>query len=82
MNLTEFFERFRRLNIRSNDQLDALVGDAQRIMRGVEPQELRDRANLRGRVATQLTTVQASLDGLMVDRPRRSILRPGRPEAT
>ena len=79
-NLTAFFERFRRLNIRSNDQLDALVGDAQRILRGIEPQELRDRSSLRGRVASQLATVQASLDGVMVDRPRRSILRPTRPE--
>lgn len=79
-NLTEFFERFRRLNIRSNEQLDTLVGDAQRILRGVEPQQLRDKANLRGRVASQLAGVQASLDGLMIDRPRRSILRPNRPE--
>ena len=79
-NLTEFFERFRRLNIRSNEQLDALVGDAQRILRGIEPQQLRDRSSLRGRVAIQLATVQASIDGVMVDRPRRSILRPSRPE--
>jgi len=80
-NLTEFFDRFRRLNIRSNEQLDTLVGDAQRILRGVGPQELRDRSSVRGRVASQLATVQASLDGVMVDRPRRSILRPTRPES-
>lgn len=74
-NLTEFFERFRHLNIRSSDQLDALVGQAQRTIRGVEPQQLRDSADLRQRVATQLAGVQASLDGMLVDRPRRNILR-------
>lgn len=74
-NLTEFFERFRTLNIRSNAQLDQLVEQAQRVVRGVEPQELRDNAGLRQHVATQLSQVQAALDGLMVDRPRRRLIR-------
>ena len=46
-NLAEFFERFRHLNVRSNEQLDGLVAQAQRTIRGVEPQELRDSASLR-----------------------------------
>ena len=74
-NLTEFFERFRHLNVRSNEQLDGLVAQAQRTIRGVEPQELRDSASLRQQVATQLAGVQATLDGMLVDRPRRRILR-------
>ena len=74
-NLREFFERFRQLNVRSNDQLDDLVGQAQRIVQGVEPQELRDSSTLRQQVATQLAGVQSVLDGLLVDRPRRAILR-------
>jgi len=78
--LSEFFQRFRRLNIGSNAQLDDLVGQAQQIVRGVQPQQLRDNTSLRQRVVTQLTGVQATLDGLLVDRPRRSILRPSRPE--
>ncbi len=36
-NLHEFFDRFRSLNVRSNDQLDALVAEAQRAVRGSEP---------------------------------------------
>ena len=79
-NLEEFFERFRRLNIRSNQQLDDVVSQAQRVVRGVEPQQLRDNQNLRQRVAGQLSGVQSVLDGLLVDRPRRNILRPQRPE--
>ncbi len=74
-NLTEFFARFRQLNVRSNEQLDRLVADAQRVIRGVAPQELRDNAGLRQHVATEMSRVQSVLDGLLVDRPRRNILR-------
>ncbi len=74
-NLSDFFERFRSLSIRSNDELDDLVDRAQKIVQGVEPQQLRDNASLRQHIATQMSTVQASLDGLLVDRPRRNILR-------
>ena len=74
-NLTEFFGRFRALNVRSNEQLDHLVADAQRIIRGVEPQALRDNQGLRQHVATEMSRVQSVLDGLLVARPRRNILR-------
>jgi hypothetical protein len=74
-NLTEFFERFKSLNVRSNDQLDGLVADAQRIVNGVQPQALRGNGALRQHVATELSRVQSVLDGLLVDRPRRNILR-------
>ena len=74
-NLTEFFARFQDLNVRSNEELDQLVANAQRIVRGVEPQALRDNQTLRQHVATELSGVQSVLDGLLVDRPRRNILR-------
>jgi hypothetical protein len=74
-NLTEFFERFRHLNVGSSEQLDQLVSQAQQVVRGVLPQQLRDDQTLRQRVATQLSGVQSVLDGLLVDRPRRNILR-------
>lgn len=74
-NLTEFFERFRSLNVHSSGELDELVQRAQRVMNGVEPQQLRDNSLVRQRLANQLSGVQSSLDGLMVDRPRRNILR-------
>jgi hypothetical protein len=74
-NLQEFFARFQQLGIRSNADLDALVESAQRIVRGVEPQHLRDHADLRRDIATQLSAVRSTLDDLMVDRPRRRILR-------
>jgi len=74
-NLTEFFDRFRQLNIGSNEQLDGLVSDARRIIRGVRPQMLRDDTNLRQHVATEMSRVQSVLDGLLINQPRRNILR-------
>jgi hypothetical protein len=74
-NLNEFFQRFRELNIGSNEQLDQLVVEAQRVIRGVTPQDLRDNVGLRQRVAKEMGRVQSALDVLMVDKPRRNILR-------
>ena len=74
-NLSEFFERFKQLNVESNPQLYELVSQAQRIIHGVQPQELRDNEFLRQHIATSLTGVQAALDGMLVDRPRRKIVR-------
>ena len=74
-NLWEFFERFKSLNVRSNEQLDELVERAQRAVRGVGAQDLRDNQSLRQRVASQLAQVQSALDGMLIERPRRRILR-------
>ena len=74
-NLTEFFERFQRLNVRSNAELDELVERAQQVIVGVRPQELRDNATMRRQIASQLSGVQSAMDGMLVDRPRRNILR-------
>jgi len=76
-NLREFFERFRRLNIRSSPELDALVEQAQQTINGVEPQTLRDSNRLRQMVARDFEQIQASVGELLVDRPRRNILRRG-----
>lgn len=74
-NLTEFFERFKHLNLGSHEELGRLVEQAQGLVRGVTPQGLRDDDGLRRHVATQFSQVQATLDGLMVGRPRRRIIR-------
>jgi hypothetical protein len=75
-NLTEFFARFKDLNIGSNAELDRLVDQAQQIVRGVKPQVLRDDQSLRRQIASGLSGVQSVIDGLLVDRPRRNVLRP------
>jgi hypothetical protein len=74
-NLREFFERFRRLNIRSSPELDALVEQAQQTINGIEPQTLRDSNRLRAMVANDFSRVEAAVGEMLVDRPRRNILR-------
>ncbi len=74
-NLNEFFDRFKHLNIRSNEQLEDMVARARDVVQGVQPQQLRDNQTLRQHVASQLAGVQSTLDGMLVDRPRRAILR-------
>jgi hypothetical protein len=74
-NLSEFFERFRHLNLRSNEELDGLVDQARRIVTNVQPQQQRENDSLRQRIATQLAGVQSQVEGLLVDRPRRNLLR-------
>jgi len=76
-NLTDFFERFRRLNIRSSPELDMLVEEAQQVITGIEPQQLRDSVRLRQMVARDFEQIQASVGEMLVDRPRRNILRRG-----
>ena len=79
-NLHEFFERFRTLSVRSDADLERLVDQAQQLLQGVEPQALRHSSSARQQLATQLSAVQSSLDGLLVDRPRRTLIRPVRRE--
>jgi len=73
--LTEFFERFRTLSIRSQAELEQLVDRVQGLVRGIEPQQLRNEASLRQHVARELAQVQTSLDEMLIERPRRQILR-------
>ena len=75
-NLAEFFQRFRQLNVRSNADLDVLVDRAQRDhswRRAADTCATTTR--LRQHIATQLSQVQSVIDGMMVDRPRRRIVR-------
>ena len=46
-NFSEFFQRFRHLNVRSNEQLDEVVARAESVLSGVNPQQLRDSDTLR-----------------------------------
>jgi hypothetical protein len=74
-NLQEFFDRFRRLNIGTDESLEQLVEQAQSLIGGVVPEDLRQRESLRSRISSGLTRIEATLDGYMTDRPRRNIIR-------
>jgi hypothetical protein len=74
-NLRDFFTRFGRLNIKSNPELDRLVEEANRLVQGISPQDLRDQESLRQHVAGEMAQVQAQVERLIVDAPRRRIVR-------
>jgi hypothetical protein len=74
-NLTDFFQRFAQLNVRSNPDLDALVEEARRLVQGVSPQELRDSDTLRQQIATEMARVRERVEGLITDVPRRRLIR-------
>ena len=74
-NLNEFFERFRRLSIGTDESLEQLVDQARSLVTGVVPENLRQRESLRQQISNGLTRIEASLDGYMTDRPRRNIIR-------
>jgi HAMP domain-containing protein len=74
-NLTEFFQRFKSLNVRSSTDLDRLVETARQTLQGADPNIVRNSSSLRQHITSQLSSVQASLDQMLVDQPRRRILR-------
>jgi hypothetical protein len=61
--------------VRSSPELDQLVEQAQRLVRGVTPQALRDDGGLRQAVATEMARVRTEVEALIVERPRRRIVR-------
>src|SRR5262249_27547395 len=75
-NLSDFFQRFAHLNVRSSQELDDLVAQAQQLVQDVTPQRLRDDAALRQHVASEMAQVQSQLEGMLVERPRRQLVRP------
>ena len=77
--LREFFQRFRQMRLggRAEQQLEELVAQAQQIVSGVVSQDLRDSSSLRQSVASDLARVGTELEGMMVARPRRKIVRLG-----
>ena len=76
-NLLEFFGRFRQLAVRNGDDLERLVEQAQDLVRGIRPQDLRQPGQLRERIASDLVRVGQDLESMLVERPRRRIVRTG-----
>lgn len=74
-NFREFYEQFRRLNVRGNTELDALISRANDLVSGVDPQDLRNSADRRQELRTQMHEVQNTLDTLLSNQPRRRVMR-------
>lgn len=74
-NFKEFYQNFRRMNVRSNANLEALITQANNLVAGVTPNELRQSTDLQQSLRTQMSALQTSLDSVIHDAPRRRILR-------
>lgn len=72
-NLGEFFQRFKSLDIGSNQELDALVDQAQRAVRGVDVKALRKDVTAQGQIRAAFAELSGQLDALQVDKPKRKI---------
>lgn len=72
-NLTEFFSRFKQMTSGSNKELDKLVEDAQKVVSGLTPADLRKDVTVRDRVSGALAPILGVLDGLVTTKPKRKI---------
>jgi hypothetical protein len=72
---SSLFESFRDLHISSQPELDALVDRAQAVLAGIQPDEWDRCPDIRRQMAEELEQVSQSLEALMVDRPRRRLIR-------
>lgn len=75
-NLGEFFDRFKKLNLGSNDELDKIITEAESLVKGLTPKDLRDSKQLRDDIAADLAKVKGKLDPLIIHQPRRKIIKP------
>lgn len=76
-NFKEFYENFRHMNVRSNAQLEHLIRQANDLVAGVEVKDLRTNHDTRRNLSQQMATVQAALDNLITNAPRRRVLPMG-----
>ena len=72
-NLQEFFQRFEDLNITGNDQLNALVQEAEQLVAGVDPADVRKDVTFRQSLTEGLAKVKSQVDALVIDLPTRDI---------
>jgi len=73
-NFKEFYENFRKMNVRSNPQLESLISQASNLVSGVSAQELRTDKSLRQNLTAQMSNLQTALNSVIVDAPRRRII--------
>jgi hypothetical protein len=72
-NLKAFFGEFKNLDLGSSGELQKLVDQAQKVVEGVNPDDLRSVGDTRNKVADELAKVAAAVDGLMIEKPNRAI---------
>jgi hypothetical protein len=75
-NLTDFFGRFRNLNLTSSNELNTLVSQAEQVLSGASADTLRTDALLAAQIRGQLADISSTLDAMVITTSRRKIDRP------
>lgn len=75
-NLNEFFQRFKELHLGGNEELEKLIENAQELVKGIEPKELRQHDLLRAQIVAGLADLNDKIDPLVSKMPRRKIITP------
>jgi hypothetical protein len=70
-NLNEWLELFSARNVTDDQDLDELVQRCRQAMVGVDAEDLRKRTDIRKETASNLQTIKAQLDTMMVNSPSR-----------
>lgn len=71
-NVTEFVKKFRDMQVTDNAELTRLVDEADRILGGVDPAELRKQQDMRQRISADMQTLKGTLDQLVTEKPERA----------
>lgn len=79
-NLTDFFDRFKTLSVRSNEGLDKLIEDAKSLVKGVAPDDLRTNEELRTNLSKNMSDMSKRLEVMLVDAPKRKVKRAAKTE--
>jgi hypothetical protein len=73
-NLSEFFDRFKNLNVGSNSELDKLVNQAKAALEGVDAKDIRKSEEIRAELAKQMATIKQEIDEQLITVPKRRII--------
>jgi hypothetical protein len=69
--LVEFLDTFEFRNVTDDMELSALVGKARELLKGVDAEDLRTTAHLRGKVQQGMAEIAAQLDTMVVKKGTR-----------
>jgi hypothetical protein len=74
-NIREFLSTFQARNITDDADLAAICGEVDALMDGLNVEDLRSDASMRGQVQVAFSGYAAALDTMVVDRPSRKLRR-------
>ena len=72
-NILEWIDAFKTRNVLGDNELASLVAQAERVLRGKKPDEVKKTIGAGGGIAGEMVRIKTALDKLLVDAPKRRI---------